>query len=199
MTQENSSVARKGFFFNQRNCVGCKTCQIACKDKNDLDVGVLFRHVTDYEVGTYPQVKAFHYAATCNHCEHPACISVCPNAAMYLDEEDGTIQHNDEKCIGCQYCVKACPYGVPQYITSLQKVHKCDACIGLRSGGEQPACVAACPMRALEFGVIDDVRVAHADAVNELVFLPSATRTNPSVAIAPKAAALMADPIQVVL
>ncbi|MBX9032413.1 4Fe-4S dicluster domain-containing protein [Gordonibacter massiliensis (ex Traore et al. 2017)] len=199
MAKEKKETVRKGFYFNQRNCIGCKTCQVACKDKNDLDIGILFRHVTDYEVGSYPTAKVYHYAATCNHCKDPACIAVCPNAAMYIDEEDGTVQHDDEKCIDCQYCVKACPYGVPQYIESINKVHKCDACIQLRAMGEQPACVAACPMRALEFGPIDELRSAHPDAVDAIAILPDPTQTNPSVAIDAKEVALTPNPVPVVL
>lgn len=197
MTEE--SAKRKGFYFNSRRCAGCRTCQVACKDKNRLDAGTFFRRVTSYQTGTYPNAMLYHYAATCNHCENPACVAVCPNAAMYIDEEDGTVQHDDEKCIGCQYCVKACPYGVPQYLESLQKTHKCDACIQLRAAGEQPACVAACPMRALEFGDIEELRAAHPDAVNQIAVLPDASQTNPSVAIEAKPAALEKNPVPVVL
>lgn len=199
MTRYSSEVVRKGFYFNQRNCIGCKTCQIACKDKNDLDVGVLFRHVDDYEVGSYPNAKGYHYAATCNHCIDPACVAVCPNAATFVDKDDGTVQHDDEKCIGCEYCVKACPYGVPHYIASIQKAHKCDACIFLRASGERPACVASCPMRALEFGPIEELRALHPEAVNSIVVLPDASQTNPSIAVDPKPAALEPDPVRVVL
>lgn len=192
-------MGRKGFYYNQNACIGCRTCQIACKDKNDLDVGTLFRHVTSYETGTFPEAHVYHYAATCNHCEDAACVAVCPNAATYYDENDGTVQHDDEKCIGCQYCVKACPYGVPQYIADIQKTHKCDACIGLRSTGEQPACVAACPMRALDFGDIEEVRKAHPDAVDQIAVLPEASQTNPSVAIGAKEVALAVDPVAIAL
>lgn len=199
MTREGENTARKGFYFNQRNCAGCKTCQVACKDKNDLEPGTLFRHVTDYEVGIYPHARAYHYAATCNHCEHPACVAVCPNAAMRVDKEDGTVQHDDERCIGCEYCVKACPYGVPQYMPALQKTHKCDACIQLRAVGDPPACVASCPMRALEFGPVDELRALHPDAVNRIAVLPDASQTNPSVAIDAKPAALETGAVQVML
>ena len=192
-------MARSGFYYNQEACIGCRTCQIACKDKNDLEVGTLFRRVTDYVTGSYPRPASYHYAATCNHCENPACVAVCPNAAMYIGEEDGTVQHDDEKCIGCEYCVKACPYGVPQYIESIQKTHKCDACIQLRGAGEHPACVAACPMRALEFGPIDDLRAAHPEAVNQIAVLPDASQTNPSVAVDAKTVALEEKPVPVLL
>lgn len=189
----------KGFYFNSRRCVGCRTCQVACKDKNRLDSGTRFRSVTSYQVGMYPDAMLYHYAATCNHCEKPACVEVCPNAATYIDEADGTVQHDDEKCIGCEYCVKACPYGVPQLIEDIQKTHKCDACFQLRAAGEQPACVAACPMRALEFGPIKELRAAHPEAVNHVTILPDPAQTNPSVAIEAKKAALEPDPVVVVL
>ena len=64
-------------------------------------------------MGEYPAVQTYHYSGSCNHCEKPECVAACPNAAMYIDEEDGTVQHDDEKCIGCQYCVKARRTGTP--------------------------------------------------------------------------------------
>ncbi len=184
---------RQGFYFDMTACIGCRTCQIACKDKNDLPAGVVFRNVTDYEVGAYPNVATFHYSGSCNHCEDPACVAVCPNGATFINEEDGTVQHDDTKCIGCQYCVNACPYGVPKYLEDIQLTHKCDACWTLREKGEDPACVAACPMRALEFGPIDELKAAHPDTVNQVTVLPEATQTNPSVAIQAKKAALEKD------
>lgn len=192
-------MTRQGFYYSNRKCVGCRTCQVACKDKNDLKVGELFRRVVSYQVGTYPDAMLYHYASTCNHCEMPACVSVCPNQAMYVNEEDGTVQHDDSKCIGCQYCANACPYGVPQYMEDIQLTHKCDACIDLRQNGEQPACVAACPMRALEFGPIDELRASHPDSVNWITVLPDSSQTNPSVAIDAKKAALEPNPVETIL
>ena len=101
----------QGFYFNQQMCIGCRTCQVACKDKNDLEVGYLFRRVESFEVGEFPAPATFHYSGACNHCHTPACVEVCPAGATYINEEDGTVQHDDEACIGCGYCVKACPYG----------------------------------------------------------------------------------------
>ena len=181
---------RQGFYFNMDACIGCRTCQVACKDKNDLEIGIIFRQATDYEVGAYPDVHPYHYSGSCNHCEKPQCVAVCPNAAMYIDEDDGTVQHDDEKCIGCQYCVNACPYGVPRYIASIQRTHKCDGCKPLRDNGEKPACVAACPMRALEFGPIEELRAAHPEAVDAIAILPSPSQTSPSLAITAKPVAL---------
>lgn len=179
-----------GFYFNQKACIGCRTCQVACKDKNDLEVGMLFRRVSTFEVGAFPAPKTYHLSATCNNCANPACVQVCPVSAMYIDLEDGTTQHDSETCIGCQYCVEACPYGVPQYDEVLQISRKCDSCIGLRANGEQPACVASCVMRALEFGKLSDLIAAHPDAVDSIKVLPDPAKTTPSVRIDARPAAL---------
>lgn len=190
---------KQGFYFDQTACIGCKTCQVACKDKNDLEIGYLFRNVTNYEVGEYPSAKVYHLAATCNHCMNPACVSACPNGAMFIDEEDGTVQHDDTKCLGCQYCVEACPYGVPVYIEELNLTHKCDACKPLRENGEKPACVAACPMRALDFGPYDELLAAHPDAVSDIVILPDSSQTSPCTLINARPEALAENYKQVIL
>jgi anaerobic dimethyl sulfoxide reductase subunit B (iron-sulfur subunit) len=112
---------------------------------------------------------------------------------MHVDTEDGTVQFDDSLCIGCQYCVSACPYGNPQYIRELMVVHKCDACKPWRALGEQPACVAACPARALDFGPLSDLTRAHPDTVCDLPILPSSSKTHPSLLIKPRASALLSE------
>lgn len=120
----------QGFYFNQQMCIGCRTCQVACKDKNDLEVGYLFRRVESFEVGEFPAPATFHYSGACNHCHTPACVEVCPAGATYINEEDGTVQHDDEACIGCGYCVKACPLWTPgahrgvERRASLRRMHR---------------------------------------------------------------------------
>ena len=186
-------MAKMGFYYNQAGCSGCRTCQVACKDKNDLDIGILFRHVNTYQVGKYPTASMYNYAATCNHCESPMCVAVCSTGALYIDDEDGTVQLDSSKCDGCQACVEQCPYGVPQFNEELNVAMKCDACIQLREAGEDPACVAACPMRALEFGPIEDLRKAHPDAVSDIAILPDSSGTKPCTIIDVKASALEKD------
>ena len=160
--------------------------------------GPRLRRVDTFECGTYPEVAMFHLNISCNHCESPACVANCPTGAMYKDD-DGTVQHDDEKCIGCQYCVQSCPYSVPQYLEEQKMVHKCDACYVLRQNGEQPACVAACPMRALEFGVYDDLIAAHPDAVDQIAILPDSSQTGPHTLIDARPAALENDFRKVIL
>ena len=134
-----------GFYVGLASCIGCKTCQVACKDRRDIQVaGPRLRRVDTFECGTYPEVAMFHLNLSCNHCESPACVANCPTGAMYKDD-DGTVQHDDEACIGCQTCVNSCPYGAPQFIEEDKIVQKCDTCRALREAGHEPVCVEACP------------------------------------------------------
>lgn len=184
-----------GFYFDMNTCIGCRTCQVACKDKNDLPVGTLFRQVRTFETGEFPTAKFYHFSSTCNHCEIPACVTACPQGALTKDEETGAVLHDDGVCIGCQMCVEACPYSVPQYIEELGVVHKCDMCYDLIQSGENPTCVDACIMRCLEWGDFDELKAAHGDAVVEIACLPE-DQTGPHTIIEPKDAALEADFIQ---
>lgn len=188
-----------GFYLDERRCTGCKACMIACKDVNELPVGTAFRRVFDFETGKYPDAMSYHYSMACNHCESPACIAACPTGAMQM-ADDGTIVHDDEVCIGCKSCVENCPYEVPQYREDLAIVQKCDACAARRAAGKNPSCVDACPMRALEFGDVDELAAAHGEGlVQELPFLPGADQTSPRTLINPKEAAKATDFRQVTL
>lgn len=176
-------MGRKGFYFDAENCIGCHTCQVACKDVNRLEVGENFRNVTSYCTGSGFTPRMYHVAIACNHCNNPACVATCPTGAMYFDESEGIVLHDDEMCIGCETCVKSCPYGEPVLIESLGIVKKCDTCIGLRKLGEQPSCVASCPQRVLEFGEIDELRSAHEGEglVSDCAALPDSSTTNPNM------------------
>lgn len=178
-------MTKLGFYFNMQHCTGCRTCQVTCKEKNGLPIGPLFRHVRTFEVGEFPNPGYFHYSSSCNHCESPACVAECPTGAMYVDETDGTVQHNDGECIGCETCVKACPYEVPQYRDDLGIVQKCNFCHDLPEG-EEPVCVSSCPQFALEYGDIEELRQKHPDAVSDLPFLPDSSQTSPAFIVTPK-------------
>ncbi|WP_042349441.1 4Fe-4S dicluster domain-containing protein [Bacillus massiliigorillae] len=188
-------MGKKGFYFDMTACIGCRTCQVACKDKNDLKPGINFRQVRTFETGVYPDAKIFHYSSTCNHCKDPKCVKGCPTGAMHI-AADGTVQHDADKCIGCQYCVWNCPYGVPQYMEEEGKVSKCNMCKDLTDKGQNPACVDACIMRALEWGDLDELKKKHPDAVSDLPILASSKITHPSVLVEPKACALNKGAVQ---
>ena len=184
-------MGQLGFYFDMTTCVGCKTCQIACIDKNDLPLGTLFRRVEVYDFGEFPNPHFYNLVIGCNHCENPACVTACPTGAMYKTEE-GPVLHDDEICDGCGRCVDICPYGQPKLIPELGVVHKCDTCISIRQNGHNPICVDSCFMRALEFGDMDELREKHKDEtlVSELPTLPSAELTHPNLLIHPNDYAL---------
>lgn len=182
-----------GFFVDSSKCTGCKTCQVACKDKNTLPVGVNFRRVYEYAGGEWtPGVKdtwhqnvfAYYLSISCNHCATPACTKVCPTGAMHKRSEDGLVVVDNLVCIGCRYCEMACPYGAPQYHPEKKYMTKCDGCYELISQNKKPICVSACPLRALDFGPIDELRQKYGE-VAAIAPLPASTLTQPSIVINP--------------
>ena len=181
-----------GFYFDSSACMGCKTCQIACKDKNDLPVGVNWRRVVQYGGGGWvPQGKLFVQSNTfvyslsiaCNHCENPACVNACPTTAM-TKRDDGIVVVNADQCVGCRYCQWACPYGAPQFDQAKGVMTKCNLCQDLLAQGQNPACVDACPQRALDFGDIAELRAKYGN-VDEIEPLPVASLTQPHLVITP--------------
>ena len=183
-----------GFYVDLQRCIGCRTCQVACKDRRDLQsAGPRPRRVDSFECGTYPDVSLFHLALSCNHCDDPACVAGCPTAALHK-AGDGTVQYDADRCVVCRNCMTVCPYGAPQHDEDANLIAKCDACKALRDAGRNPVCVDACPMRALEFGELDGVRAAHGgDLTSELPVLPSADVTHPNLLLRPSAGALRED------
>lgn len=182
-----------GFYVDMTSCIGCRTCQVACKDRHDLqEAGPRPRRVDSFECGTYPQVSMFHAVVSCNHCDNPACVAGCPTGAMHK-AADGTVRHDDKKCIVCRNCMLACPYGAPQHDVALNRIVKCDSCAALREAGMNPVCVDACPMRAIEFGDIDELRAKHGDSVRDISVLAPANITNPNLLMRASDAALASD------
>ena len=174
-----------GFVFNGARCNGCAACVIACKEEKQLPDGVWLRRRVEN-----PSTMSF-LTLGCNHCDDPACLKVCPVKA-YHKEANGLVIQDHNKCIGCQACVGACPYHVPSFAKSEKKVYKCDACQARLAKGEVPACVASCPMGAIEFGAIDELRVKYPEAVEQgMVWaakefhFPSPQLTHPNLVIVP--------------
>jgi molybdopterin-containing oxidoreductase family iron-sulfur binding subunit len=166
-------------------CVGCHTCEITCKLENDEPLGMFWNHIRtigstefremDTPEGEYPQLSMQHLPLTCQHCENPACVKVCPVGATYKRAEDGVVLVNWDICIGCRYCMVACPYGIrvfnwrtPQQIPNFHVgsadvpvrprgvVEKCTFCVHRIDKGLDPACMVQCPARARFWGDLND-------------------------------------------
>lgn len=186
------------FHFEQSHCVGCKTCQIACKDKNNLAVGQLFRKVNEVEGGTFeikgnaviPHIYAFWLSISCNHCVNPICTLECPTKALQKNAADGIVYIEADKCIGCRKCAKVCPYDALQYNPATRKMGKCNFCRDLLDSGKDPVCVSACPMRALDYGNLNDLRKKYG-SLNQTIGLPDAGITNPALIITPHRDAIL--------
>lgn len=147
-----------GLLFDAKRCAGCRACVLACREANGQP------KTPPYD---RPGEKAFLGVAargdrfvrvSCMHCLDPACVSVCPVAALHRTE-DGAVRYRAERCLGCRYCLLACPFGAPAYrwSSAAPVVRKCELCPDRRAAGLPPACAAACPTGALRFGTRDDL------------------------------------------
>lgn len=159
-------MTQHAFLFDGTRCTGCKTCVFACKDKNNLDLGMAYRKVYEFTGGSTTKdsqgivttdVFSYYLSQPCNHCTEPACVKVCPTGAMNKDANTGLVSVNSSKCIGCGYCVMSCPYNVPKVDREKGHSVKCDGCKDYVAAGEKPACMMACPARAIKFGLISDI------------------------------------------
>lgn len=144
-----------GFIHHNVDCIGCRACEIACKDKNALPPGPRLRRVQYIEGGSYPDVFAYKVNMSCNHCAEPACVPTCPTGALHKRENDGIVDLDSTLCIGCRRCEAACPYGAPQWDPKAGVVKKCNLCVDEIEAGRKPYCVMACMMRVLDVGPID--------------------------------------------
>lgn len=163
-------------------CIGCHACTAVCKQENQVPKGVHRSWVTEYETGKFPEVRSLKLPRLCNHCESAPCLSVCPTGATYRTA-DGTIQVNPDKCVGCRYCLAACPYDA-RYIDPIQKVAgKCTFCYHRVEAGMMPACVSTCVGQARYFGDInsDHSEVSRMLKAKSHQVIKSELGTNPSV------------------
>jgi anaerobic dimethyl sulfoxide reductase subunit B (iron-sulfur subunit) len=187
------------FSFDASACSGCKACQEACKDKNGLPVGVLWRRVIEVSGGEWQcageawqsSVFAYNLSLACNHCVHPKCAGVCPVDA-YTVRPDGIVLLDSTRCMGCGYCAWACPYGAPQYNAAQGVMTKCNFCCDSLDAGLPPSCVAACPLRVLDYAAVEEpinapgcLALWQLPASGHPFPLPDDSRTEPRLAIQP--------------
>ncbi|WP_110875820.1 DMSO/selenate family reductase complex B subunit [Franconibacter helveticus] len=191
--KEFAAVSEKqlGFYIDSARCSGCKACQVACKDKNNLEPGRRYRRVYEVKGGGFAptgqgglihNVFAYTLSLSCNHCADPICVKNCPTTAMHKRPGDGIVRVNTDKCVGCGYCAWSCPYGAPQRNTVTGQMSKCDFCIDQLAEGKSPICVATCPLGAIQFGPIATLRARYGELC-DVKGLPDSTITRPNLVV----------------
>lgn len=169
---------RYGMVIDLKRCLGCNSCTIACKQRSATPKGTDWSKVVQWETGEFPNVHLNYLPILCNHCAEAPCVEVCPTGAT-VQHESGIVTVDAEKCVGCRYCMLACPYdarsfhfgepegyfpdkGLTPYEALRYAEHKagavskCDFCRDRLEDGLEPACVQTCPARARIFGDLDD-------------------------------------------
>jgi len=146
---------RYGMVIDLTKCFGCHACSVACKAEQDVPLERFKSWVFQADTGTYPNVVRHFIPALCNQCENPPCVDGCPTGATW-QRDDGIVMQDEDTCIGCNYCVQACPYGVKYSDPQTRTAQKCDFCVHLVDQGLQPACVNTCNARARVFGDLND-------------------------------------------
>ncbi|MDR0776614.1 MAG: 4Fe-4S dicluster domain-containing protein [Azonexus sp.] len=192
-----------GFVHHNVDCIGCRACEIACKDKNGLAAGPRLRRVMYIEGGSYPEVFAYKVNVSCNHCAEPACLPTCPTGAIWKRTKDGIVDIDSTLCIGCRRCEAACPYGAPQYDVAENVIKKCNLCVDEIESGRTPYCVQACMMRVLDIGPIDQLRAGnyptkavgpHEQVVRAVKNFANPELTKPSIVFVPHSQGRVDEP-----
>jgi formate dehydrogenase iron-sulfur subunit len=160
-------------YVDTTTCIGCKACEVACQEWNDLSP------VATEQVGTYQTLPTLHAQYwnlirfnerdhdggiawlmrkdQCMHCEEPGCLAACPAPGAIVQYANGIVDVNPDQCIGCRYCETGCPFDVPRFHATTGKMAKCTLCVDRVAVSLEPACVKACPTGCLHFGTKDDM------------------------------------------
>ena len=151
----DSAMPKFGFVIDNRKCIGCHACTVACKSEHQVPVGVDRTWVKYIEKGTFPHNRRLFTVMRCNHCEDAPCVTICPVTALHK-REDGVVDFNSDRCIGCKACMQACPYDSLYIDPNTSTAAKCNFCTHRLEIGLQPSCVAVCPEQAIIAGDMND-------------------------------------------
>jgi tetrathionate reductase subunit B len=172
-----------GMLIDLRRCIGCHACSVACKAEFDVPLGVTRSWVEYVEKGDYPNVRRSFLPRLCNHCSKPQCVDVCPTNATWKRKEDGIVVVDPDICIGCKYCIQACPYDARFLNPKTGAADKCDFCLHRVTKGLEPSCVQTCIGRARIFGDLNDPEseISRMIANNPVTVLRPEMGTQPNV------------------
>ena len=151
-------------FHDSAKCIGCLSCEVHCKENKHLPVGPRLCRVMTVGPKMVNEIPKMDFIfMPCFHCERPWCVAACPTGAMQKREADGVVFVNEELCVGCKACMRACPWGAPQWNPETGKTVKCDYCVDRVDQGLEPACVTKCVTKCLHFGKPSDMGDARRD------------------------------------
>ncbi len=144
-----------GFLIDNRKCIGCHACTIACKSEHQVPLGVDRTWVKYVEKGEFPHNRRLFTVMRCNHCDQAPCVTICPVASLYR-RDDGVVDFHSDRCIGCKACMQACPYDALHIDPLSGTAAKCNFCTHRLEAGLEPSCVVVCPEQAIVCGDLDE-------------------------------------------
>jgi Fe-S-cluster-containing dehydrogenase component/Ni/Fe-hydrogenase subunit HybB-like protein len=173
---------RYGFAIDQRTCIGCHACTVACKTEHEIPLGQFRTWVKYVDSGTFPDSTRDFAVMRCNHCTDAPCVKICPTNALFK-RDDGIVDFDGESCIGCKSCMQACPYDAIYIDAESNTAAKCNFCAHRVDAGLEPACVTVCPTHSIWVGDLDDEDsgIARLVAGNETMVRAPEQRTGPNV------------------
>jgi Fe-S-cluster-containing dehydrogenase component/formate-dependent nitrite reductase membrane component NrfD len=171
-----------GFIIDNRKCIGCHACTTACKSEHDVAVGVNRTYVKQVEKGEFPNTRRIFSVMRCNHCTDAPCVEICPVEALYI-REDGIVDFDNNRCIGCKSCMQACPYDALYIDPETKTAAKCNYCAHRVEVGREPACVTVCPEHAIIAGDMHnaDTEIARLLARQQVKVRKPEKGTNPNL------------------